>query len=65
MTSYLIIKVVNRSTGKTMFERVVTGVPFSDVPFGDIVSSLDFLFKSIEHTILFDCSTVEPIKTIG
>lgn len=65
MTPYLIIKVVNRSNGKSLFERVVTGVPFDSVPFSQIIQSLDFLYKSIEHTIIFDCSTLEPIKTIG
>lgn len=65
MTPYLIIKVVNTANKKVLFERVITGVPFSDVPFSQIIESLDFLYHSIEHTILFDCSTIQPIETIG
>lgn len=65
MTPYLMIKVINRSNNKVIFERVITGVSFDSVPFAQIIQSLDFLYKSIEHTIIFDCSIIEPIKTIG
>ena len=53
MTNYLTIKVVNRTTGKVLLERLFTGVPFEDVPFFTIVESLVLLYRSFEHSIIF------------
>lgn len=59
MTKYVSFKVVNKDSGKVLFERVYSGA--SDIPYQSIIDALDFLYCNLPHIISVSFESFDKI----
>lgn len=58
MSYYISFKVINKDSGKVLFERVCNS---SSVPYQMIIESLDFLYSSLPHLVIVTYEKLDRI----